>query len=93
MNKYELLLILSASKEEGDRDALVEKVSKLLEAKGAKIESVDKWGNKKLAYPINYKDNGYYVIMNLEAEAKVPAEVQAQLNITTDVVRAMFVKK
>ena len=93
MNKYELLLILSASNEEGDRDALIEKVSKILEAKGANIVNVDKWGNKKLAYPINYKDTGYYVLMNIEAEANVPAEVQLQLNITADVVRAMFVKK
>lgn len=93
MNKYEMLLILSASNEEGDRDALIEKVSKMLEAKGAKIESVDKWGNKKLAYPINYKETGYYAIINLEAEANVPAEVQKQLNITQDVVRAMFVRK
>ena len=93
MNKYELLLILSASNEEGDRDAVLDKVTKLLEAKGAKIESVDKGGNKKLAYPINYKDTGYYVLVNLEAEANVPAEVQLQLNITTDVVRAMFVRK
>ena len=93
MNKYELLLILSASNEEGDRDAVLDKVTKLLEAKGATIESVDKWGNKKLAYPINYKDTGYYVLMNIEAEANVPAEVQLQLNITADVVRAMFVRK
>ena len=88
-----LLLILSASNEEGDRDAVIAKVTKLLEAKGAKVESVDKWGNKKLAYPINYKDTGYYVLVNLQAEANVPAEVQLQLNITTDVVRAMFVRK
>ncbi|HAJ77911.1 MAG TPA: 30S ribosomal protein S6 [Clostridiales bacterium] len=93
MNKYELLLILSASNEEGDKDALIEKVTKLLEAKGASITSVDKWGNKKLAYPINFKHDGYYVLVNLEAEAKVPAEVQKQLNITTDVYRAMFIRK
>ena len=93
MNKYELLLILSASNEEGDKDALIEKVSKLLEAKGATVTSVDKWGNKKLAYPINFKNDGYYVLMNFEANAEVPAEVQKQLNITADVYRAMFVRK
>ena len=93
MNKYELLLILSASNEDGDKDALIEKVSKLLEAKGATVTSVDKWGNKKLAYPINFKNDGYYVLMNIEAAANVPAEVQKQLNITQDVYRAMFVKK
>ena len=93
MNKYELLLILSASNEEGDKDALVEKVTKLLEAKGATVTSVDKWGNKKLAYPINFKTDGYYVLMNLEAPANAPQEVQKQLNITQDVYRAMFVRK
>ena len=93
MNKYELLLILSASVEEGDKDALIEKVSKILEAKGATIESVDKWGNKKFAYPINYKTEGFYVLMNVEAPANVPSQVQAQLNITADVVRSMFVRK
>ena len=93
MNKYELLLILSASVEDGDKDALIEKVSKLLEAKGAVITSVDKWGNKKLAYPINFKTDGYYVLMNLEAPANAPQEVQKQLNITQDVYRAMFVRK
>ena len=93
MNKYELLLILSASNEDGDKDALIEKVSKMLEAKGATVTSVDKWGNKKLAYPINFKNEGFYVLMNVEANANVPQEVQKQLNITTDVYRAMFVRK
>ena len=93
MNKYELLLILSASNEEGDKDALIEKVTKLLEAKGATVTSVDKWGNKKLAYPINFKSDGYYVLMNVEANAEVPAQVQKQLNITADIYRAMFVRK
>ena len=93
MNKYELLLILSASNEDGDKDALIEKVSKLVEAKGGVITSVDKWGNKKLAYPINFKNDGYYVLMNLEAPANAPQEVQKQLNITQDVYRAMFVRK
>ena len=93
MNKYELLLILSASVENGDKDALIEKISKLLEAKGATVTSVDKWGNKKLAYPINFKTDGYYVLMNLEAPANAPQEVQKQLNITQDVYRAMFVRK
>ena len=93
MNKYELLLILSASNEDGDKDALIEKVSKMLEAKGATVTSVDKWGNKKLAYPINFKNDGYYVLMNIEAPANAPQEVQKQLNITQDVYRAMFVRK
>lgn len=93
MNKYELLLILSASNEEGDRDAVLDKVSKLLQSKGATITNVDKWGNKKLAYPINFKTDGYFALVNFESPANVPAQVQLQLNIMNDVYRAMFVKK
>ena len=93
MNKYELLVILSAEADDATKDALVSKIQSLIETKGGKVESVDKWGVRKYAYPINYKKEGYYVLFNVEANAQVPAEVEKQLNITDNVVRLMFVKK
>lgn len=93
MNKYELLVILSAEADDATKDALVSKIQSLIETKGGKVESVDKWGVRKYAYPINYKKEGYYVLFNVEANANVPAEVEKQLNITDNVVRLMFVKK
>ena len=50
-------------------------------------------GVKKYAYKINYKDEGVYVLFNIEAEGKVLKDVQKLLNITDNVVRAMFIKK
>ncbi len=93
MNKYELLVILSAQPEDAANDALVEKVQKVVESKGVKVESVDKWGVKKYAYKINYKDEGNYVLYNVEADGTKLSEVQKLLNITDGVVRAMFTKK
>ena len=93
MNKYELLVILSAEQDDAAKDALVEKIQGLIEAKGGKVESVDKWGVKKFAYPINYKKEGYYVLINFEAEKNVPNEVEKVLNITDNVVRQMYVAK
>ncbi len=93
MNKYELLVILSAEADDATKDALVNKIQSLIETKGGKVESVDKWGVRKYAYPINYKKEGYYVLFNVEANANVPAEVEKQLNITDNVVRLMFVRK
>ncbi len=93
MNKYELLVVLSAQAEDAQNEALIEKVKSIVESKGIAIESVDKWGVKKYAYKINYKDEGVYVLFNIEAEGKVLKDVQKLLNITDNVVRAMFIKK
>ena len=93
MNKYELLVILSAQADDAQNDALVEKVQSIVESKGIKVESVDKWGLKKFAYKINYKDEGVYVLFNVEADGTTLAETQKLLNITDNVVRAMFSKK
>jgi len=93
MNKYELLVILSAQVDDAEKEALAEKVKTICESKGATIESVDKWGVRKYAYPINYKNEGYYVLYNLEANAETPREIESVLNITDNVVRHMFVKR
>lgn len=93
MNKYELLVILSAEADDATKEALMSKIQSLIETKGGKVESVDKWGVRKYAYPINYKKEGYYVLFNIEVPANVPSEVEKQLNITDNVVRLMFVRK
>ena len=60
---------------------------------GGSVEKVDKWGAKKLAYPINFKEDGYYVLMNFECEPALVAEMERQLRINDQVMRHMVVKK
>ena len=93
MNKYELMVILSNSLADEAKEVLTNKISGMLEASGAKVESVEKVGTKKYAYAINFKNEGYYVLYNIECEASVPNQVQKQLLLIEDVVRSMFVKK
>ena len=93
MNKYELLVILSAEADDATKEALINKIQSMIEAKSGKVENVDKWGVRKYAYPINYKKEGYYVLFNVEVPAEVPSEIEKQLNITDNVVRQMFVRK
>ena len=92
MNKYELLVILSAEQDDASRDALIEKIKSLVENNKGVINSVDNWGVKKYEYPINYKTQGIYVLFKLEANANVPSIVEKQLNITDNVVRCMFTR-
>lgn len=93
MNKYELMYIISADANDAEKDALVEKFKVYVEAKGGVVTGVDKLGMKKFAYKIDFKTEGYYVLMNFEAPADVVKEMNNLMNITDFVVRQMFVRK
>ena len=92
MSKYELMVILSASMEDEAREKLVQKIQSLVETNNGTVDNVDKWGIKKFAYPINYKNEGYYVVMQITCEPSLPNAVEKQLLLTENVVRSMFVK-
>lgn len=93
MNKYEVLYILDSKVEGAQKDALIEKYSALVAENGGEVESVDKWGDKKFAYPIDYKTEGYYVLMNFTADPAFPQELERQMRIADEVIRYMVIKK
>ena len=75
------------------KENLVAKISAVVTDNGGTVDGVDKWGTRKLAYPINYKSEGYYVLVNFTAPATLPSEVERVLRITDGVVRFLVVKK
>ncbi len=93
MNKYELLYIISADLAEDKREALIEKFKAYVENKNGVVEGIDRWGIKKFAYPINFKNEGFYVLMNFSAQPEVVNEMNNLMNITDNIVRQMFVAK
>lgn len=93
MNKYELMYIISADANEEQREALIEKYKSFVESKGGVVSGVDKLGMKKFAYAINFKNEGFYVLMNFEAPTTVVDEMTKSMNIADFVVRQMFVRK
>ena len=96
MNKYEMLTIFSASLSDEQKDAIVDKYAKLMEKNGGKVESINKanpWGLRKLAYPIKYKSEGFYVLYNFEATADVTANVVSLMRIDENVLRQMCIRK
>lgn len=93
MNKYELMYIISCDATEEQREALIEKYKAMVESKGGVVLGVDKLGMKKFAYKINFKTEGFYVLMNFEANAEVVKEMNNSMNIADHVVRQMFVRK
>ncbi len=89
---YETVMVLSVKNGEEAVQALVEKFKKTIE-KYATLQSVDEWGKRKLAYQINKESEGYYVLMNFEAEAEFPAELDRRYKITDGVLRSLIIKK
>ena len=96
MNRYELTYIIDTALEETARKELIEKVSALIAANGGEVEKVDEepWGKgaKRLAYPINYKTEGWYVLVTFKAPADLPRELERNLEIYDDVLRYLVVK-
>ena len=93
MNSYELLYIVKADMEEEARAALISRFSDLIVAGGGEITESDEWGKKKFAYPINYVNEGYYVLVNFKSQPTLIAELERNFRITEDTIRFMIVKK
>ena len=93
MNRYELTYIIDAALEETARKELIEKVSNLIAANGGEVEKVDEtWGKRRLAYAINYKTEGWYVLVTFKAPADLPRELERNLEIYDSVLRYLVVK-
>ena len=93
MNRYELTYIIDTALEETARKELIEKVSALIAANGGEVEKVDEtWGKRRLAYAINYKTEGWYVLVTFKAPADLPRELERNLEIYDSVIRYLVVK-
>ena len=91
INKYESIFVIDATKAEEEITALVEKFKSLIEANG-EIVSVDDWGKRRLAYPINDLTEGYYVLINFKSGTDFPAELERVYGITDGIIRDIVVK-
>lgn len=93
MNKYEMLYIISINASEEARDAIVKKFSDMVVADGGTVDSIEKIGVKKFAYPISDKREGYYCLMNFTANPTLIRKMEEQMALTEFFVRKMIIKK
>ena len=86
--KYEVLYIIDPAQGEEGIAALVEKFKAMVEAEGT-LNSIEEWGKRRLAYPINDLTEGYYVLMNFDSKPQFPAELERVMKITEGVLRCL----
>ena len=92
MAKYEMLYLLNNDLSDEAKDAKVAKFEKVVTSMGGNVASSEKWGAKKTAYPIKFKNESFYVLMNFEADGKVVEELKRIALIDADVVRRLITK-
>ena len=90
MTNYEVMFILDPALEDDKKDATVEAVKEIIASEG-EVGNVDVWGMKKLAYPIQKKNEGYYVVIEFKAETTLPKELDRRLKISDNVMRHLIV--
>jgi len=88
-DNYEVMYIIDPTLSEEDINAIVEKFKALVEANGT-LNELELMGKRRLAYAINYKTEGYYVLMKFTSAPSFPAELKRVLGITEGVIRSLF---
>lgn len=88
-DNYEVMYIIDPTLSEEDTNAIVEKFKALVEANGT-LNELELMGKRRLAYPINYKTEGYYVLMKFASAPSFPAELKRVLGITEGVIRSLI---
>ena len=90
--KYEVLYIINPAQGEEGIQALVEKFKAVVEEYGT-LTSVEEWGNRKLAYPIEDLNEGHYILMNFSAASEVPYELERNLKNNENIMRYLVIRK
>lgn len=91
VNSYETLFVIDADLTEEATKALVEKFRNLI-AENGEVGEVNEWGKRKLAYPINDKTEGYYVLVNFKSESTLPLELERIFGITEGILRSIVIR-
>lgn len=92
LKNYEIVLVFSLANGEENVEKLKAKFTDLISKNGT-LGEVEEWGKRRLAYPINYENEGYYMVVNFACEESFPAELDRVINITDGVLRSLIVAK
>ncbi|WP_068670653.1 30S ribosomal protein S6 [Thermosulfurimonas dismutans] len=91
MRKYETLFIIHPDRVE-EKDAVLEKLTNLIQENDGGVLKVDEWGMRKLAYPIEKKKQGYYILVEFYGNAELPPKIESYFRVDERVIRFIVVK-
>lgn len=92
MNNYEMVVVFKPNLEEETRKQALERLYDAINSNG-KVGEVDDWGQRKLAYEINYIKEGHYYMVNFESDPSIVKEVERRSQIQDSIIRYMVIRK
>lgn len=92
MINYEIMFIVDPTLDDEMKEKTVETVKEIISAEG-EVKNTEIWGLRKLAYPIKKKTEGYYAVIDFQAEPTLPKELDRRLRISDNVIRHLIVNK
>jgi small subunit ribosomal protein S6 len=93
MNRYEIALIIRPDVEEEAQQQLIERLSQILTADGGQVDNVETWGRRRLAYPIQKVNEGYYYFVQGQFSSSVLPELDRMTKLSEDIVRHMVIRQ
>jgi small subunit ribosomal protein S6 len=91
MTSYEVALIIRPDVEEDAQKSLIERLSEILTAQGGQVDNVESWGRRRLAYPINNVNEGYYYFIQGQFDSSALPELDRSVKLSEDVLRHMVI--
>ena len=93
MNQYEVLYVITPELDDEANQSVQEKFAKVITDNGGEIEKTDVWGKRRLAYPIDYKTEGFYVLVTFNANPELPRELERNMRNDERLMRYMVTRK
>ncbi len=91
LRDYELVVIVSPEVSEENLPSALQKVEQLISAKGGSITSVDHWGRRQLAYPIEKFTDGTYVLNKVKLDPAATKQLEADLLLSDEIIRHLLI--
>ncbi|TET26883.1 MAG: 30S ribosomal protein S6 [Dehalococcoidia bacterium] len=92
LRDYELVLVISPEIDDGALDTTIDNISQFITGKGGSISNVERWGKRKLAYPIRHLTEGSYVLTQFKLKPALSQELEASLKISEEVLRHLLIR-
>jgi len=89
---YESVIIINATLEDAQIDAEIEKIKDFIQKNNGEIRAVEKWGRRRLAYPIKKKNNGFYALFEFKAPGDIVAKLERQYQLNENIIRYLTVQ-
>lgn len=89
---YEVVLIIDSGLDEEVIKGTIDKATDLIKNQGGLVGRIDKWGRRRFSYELKNKMEGYYAVVELDAEPAVVAELDRVLSITDEVLRHKIIR-